>query len=130
MKNFAFIDKRFFPRLLCHDFLRTYHYGIASCCKEELPPAEFLETTRRHWEIENGLHHVKDRSWSEDHQYSSSSEKGGILGTLRNLSLNAMRVLVPPDSDRKKRKNQKSLPLQAISYLMNPLQALAKLARI
>ncbi len=31
---------------------------------------------------------------------------------------------------RKKRKNQKSLPLQAISYLTNPLQALAKLARI
>ncbi|MCP4652587.1 MAG: transposase [Candidatus Omnitrophica bacterium] len=107
-----------------------HHYGITSCSKSELPPEKFLDKTRKHWEVENGLHHVKDRSWLEDHQYSNSRQKGGILGVLRNLSLNAMRVLSPPEADRKKRKYQKSLPMQAIGYLVNPLRTLSWLARI
>lgn len=107
-----------------------HHYGATSHSREELSPEKFLETTRKHWEVENGLHHVKDRSWLEDHQHSKDREKGGILGTLRNLSLNAMRVLLPPDPDRKKRKYQKSLPRQAISYLVNPVKTLAKLVGI
>ena len=107
-----------------------HHYGATSHSREELSPEKFLETTRKHWEVENGLHHVKDRSWLEDHQHSKDREKGGILGTLRNLSLNAMRVLLPPDPDRKKRKYQKSLPRQAISYLVNPVTTLAKLVGI
>jgi hypothetical protein len=109
---------------------QEHSYGATSHSRKELPPDEFLETTRRHWEVENGLHHVKDRSWFEDHQYSSSREKGSILGALRNLSLNAMRVLLPPDPDRKKRKYQKSLPRQAISYIANPLRTLVRLAGI
>ena len=109
---------------------QEHHYGAASCSKDELPPNQFLDTTRKHWEIENGLHHVKDRSWFEDHQYSNDHQKGGALGRLRNLSLNAMRVLFPPEPDRKKRKYQKSLPLQAIEYIANPLRALARLAGV
>lgn len=109
---------------------QEHHYGITSCPKTELPPEKFLETTRKHWEVENGLHHVKDRSWCEDHQYSNNRHKGGILGVLRNLSLNSMRVLFPPEADRKKRKHQKSLPMQAIGYLANPLGALARLAKV
>jgi len=109
---------------------QEHHYGITSCPRTELPPEKFLETTRKHWEVENGLHHVKDRSWHEDHQYSNSRRKGGILGVLRNLSLNSMRVLFPPEADRKKRKHQKSLPMQAIGYLTNPLGAIAKLSKI
>ena len=109
---------------------REHHYGVTSCSKSELPPEKFLDKTRKHWEVENGLHHVKDRSWFEDHQYSNSRQKGGILGTLRNLSLNTMRVLFPPEADRKKRKYQKSLPMQAIGYLANPLRAVTRLAGI
>lgn len=105
-------------------------YGITSCTRQQLPPEQFLETARKHWEIENGLHHIKDRSWFEDHQYSGDQNKGGILGVLRNLSLNAMRVLAPPESDRAKRKYQKSLPKQALSYLMKPLKALVRLLEI
>ena len=109
---------------------QEHHYGITSCSKLELPPEKFLDKIRKHWEVENGLHHVKDRSWLEDHQYSKDRQKGGMLGVLRNLSLNAMRVLFPPEIDRKKRKHQKSLPKQAIGYLANPLRALTRLAGI
>ncbi len=88
---------------------QEHHYGVTSCPKTELPPEKFLDKIRKHWEIENGLHHVKDRSWLEDHQYSNSRQKGGILGTLRNLSLNSMRVLFPPEADRKKKKTSEKL---------------------
>ena len=33
-----------------------------------------------------------------------------------------MRVLLPPNPDRKKRKHQNSLPLQAIGYIADPLR--------
>lgn len=105
-------------------------YGITSCTREELAPEVFLDMVRKHWEIENGLHHVKDRSWFEDHQYSKDQTKGGILGVFRNMSLNAMRVLCPPSQSRKKRKYDKSLPRQALSYLIKPLKTLARLIKI
>lgn len=107
-----------------------YHYGVTSYKTCEFSAKDFLNSTREHWEVENGLHHVKDRSWSEDHQYSNNRARGSILGVFRNLSLNAMRVLSPLDADRQKRKYQKSLPLQAISYIMNPIRTLAKLMGI
>jgi len=105
-------------------------YGLVSCPRKDFPPEDFLDMARKHWEIENGLHHVKDRSWFEDHQYSNDQTKGGILGVFRNLSLNVMRVLNPPSSDRKKRKYDKSLPKQALVYLMNPMKTLVRLAKI
>jgi len=105
-------------------------YGITSHVKKDFPPMMFLDTTRKHWEIENGLHHVKDRSWGEDHQYTNNQLMGGVLGVLRSLSLNAMRVIRPPDPDRKKRKYQKSLPKQAIEYLAKPLVAISKLLNV
>lgn len=135
-------DELNFPSVLQVGYLRkrTYiagaikhqeeSYGATSCSRLELSPSAFLETTRRHREVENGLHHVKDRSWLEDHQYSNSREKGGILGVLRNLSLNVMRVLLPPSPDRKKGRHQKSLPMQAIGHIANPIRTLAKLAGV
>ena len=105
-------------------------YGITNCVREELSAQDFLDTARKHWEIENGLHHVKDRSWFEDHQYTKSPEKGGILGALRSLSLNIMRILNPPSQDRKKRKYDKSLPLQAIAHMTKPLKTLDRLIEV
>ena len=105
-------------------------YGITSCTTEELSPEAFLDRVRKHWEIENGLHHVKDRSWFEDHQYSNDQTKGGVLGVLRNLSLNVMRTLKKPSSDRKKRKYEKSLPKQALAYLMKPIKLLTRMVKI
>ena len=109
---------------------QEHSYGITSHSKKDLSPSALLDAMRKHWEVENGLHHVKDRSWLEDHQYTSSREKGRILGVLRNLSLNILRVLLPPNPDRKKRKHQKSLPLQAIGHIANPVRTLNKLAGV
>lgn len=124
----CYLRKRtYVHKVLVH---QEHHYGITSCSKAELSPENFLDKIRKHWEVENGLHHVKDRSWLEDHQYTNSRQKGGALSVLRNLSLNAMRVLFPPERNRKRRKHQKSLPMQAIGYLANPLYTIAQLGGI
>jgi hypothetical protein len=55
-------------------------YHIPSASRRKLSPKKFLCGIRSHWQIENTLHHVKDRSWSEDKMYSKVPEQGWVLG--------------------------------------------------
>jgi hypothetical protein len=41
-------------------------YLASSLDPERVTPARLLELVRGHWEVENGLHYVKDRWWDED----------------------------------------------------------------
>ena len=45
---------------------RERWYLLTGRPPERCRPAELLRLFRQHWSIENGLHHVKDRSWDED----------------------------------------------------------------
>lgn len=73
--------------------LEETRYHVSSASKRKLPPKKFLRGIRGHWQIENGLHHVKDRSWYEDKMYSKRPGQGWILGQLRNQALNVLRIL-------------------------------------
>lgn len=68
-------------------------YHVTSASRQKLSPKKFLRGIRGHWGIENTLHHVKDRSWSEDKMYSKLPEQGWVLGKLRNQALNVVRTL-------------------------------------
>jgi hypothetical protein len=68
-------------------------YFVSSASKRKLSPKKFLKGIRGHWQVENSLHHVKDRSWHEDKMYSKSLELGWILAKLRNQALNIIRLL-------------------------------------
>jgi hypothetical protein len=68
-------------------------YHITSASRRKLPPKKFLRGIRGHWQVENSLHHVKDRSWHEDKMYCKKPEQGWILGKLRNQALNILRQL-------------------------------------
>ena len=73
--------------------LEEMGYYVSSTIMRKLPPQKFLRDVRGHWQIENSLHHVKDRSWYEDKLYSKRPEQGWILGKLRNQALNIIRTL-------------------------------------
>lgn len=73
--------------------LEEIRYHITSANRKKLPPKKFLRGIRGHWQVENSLHHVKDRSWYEDKMYSKKPEQGWILGKLRNQALNILRQL-------------------------------------
>lgn len=93
-------------------------FVITSATPEQLPPDKLLERTRKHWDVENGLHHIKDRTMGEDAHVIKMPELAPIFATLRNLSLNIIRRLNPNPPPKL------SIPLQCIQFQAKPLQTL------
>jgi len=71
------------------------------------------------------LHHVKDRSWYEDWQYTKFKNTGFALGIFRNISLNIIRVLFDH-----KNKSKESMPKKALKLLCNPIKTMKKIMKI
>lgn len=80
-------------------------------------PEALLGHARRHWEIENGLHHKKDRTMGED---AGRSRRGATaLARLRSLAVGLLEHV-----------EGTSTPLKQIALAANPLKALGLLKRI
>ena len=91
-----------------------HRYQIPSLSRKKL-----LGGIRGHWQIENSLHHVKDRSWHEDKMYSINPEQGWILGKLRNQAPNILRHL-----SKKRRCRGESLPKLTARLQSQPMETL------
>ena len=91
---------------------------ITSAAPDKLPAPKLLELTRKHWDIENGLHHVKDRTMGEDAHVIKMPQLAPIFATLRNLGLNVIRLLNPNPPPKL------SIPLQCIQFRAKPLKTL------
>jgi len=100
--------------------LEEVRYHITSASRRKLPPKKLLRGIRGHWQIENGLHHVKDRSWHEDKMYSKVPEQGWVLGKLRNQALNIIRTLA-----EKLGWAEESMPKWSARLLSRPKKTLA-----
>ena len=123
LKQIACVRKRIYKRgQLMVEELR---YHITSANRRKLPPKRFLRAIRGHWQIENTLHHVKDRSWSEDKMYSKVPEQGWILAKLRNQALNILRTLA-----QKLEWKEESMPKWSAQLLSRPKQTLALMSRL
>jgi hypothetical protein len=63
-------------------------------------PDELLGAVRGHWQVENGLHFIKDRWWDEDRHYSK--QPGVALGFagLLNAVVTVLRATGDPEDDR------------------------------
>jgi len=93
-------------------------YLLTSCSSDQLKPKAFLATIRKHWQIENGLHHVKDRTLKEDAHRSIYQNQGHSMAILRNAVVSLLNKTIPPS------KRKLSRPMQAIHFLTHPLAAL------
>ena len=71
---------------------REYWHLLTSLNSRRWPPKELLRVIRNHWRVENGLHHVKDRSWDEDVHTLRRPGLGEIYATRVNTALNALRL--------------------------------------
>lgn len=103
-------------------------YGITSCTSSKISPNKILKKSRQHWEVENCLHHVKDRSWYEDWQYSKFKNTGFALGIFRNISLNIIRIIFV--EEKQKKKSKESMPKKALKLFCNPLKTFRKILKI
>lgn len=100
--------------------LEEIRYHVTSANRRKLPPKKFLRGVRGHWQIENTLHHMKDRSWGEDKMYSKVPEQGWVLGKLRNQALNIVRTLA-----EKLEWKEASMPNWSAQLLSRPKRTLA-----
>ena len=83
-------------------------------------PQELLRVIRNHWEVENSLHHVKDRSWGEDVHTLRRPGLGEVYASLVNTALNALRLegWFP---------KAMSMPMKAKTCAFRPKQTIARL---
>lgn len=64
--------------------------GVTSLT-EQATPTEIATLLRRHWEIENHLHRVRDLTYHEDHSRLPTGTAPPAIASLRNLAINALR---------------------------------------
>jgi hypothetical protein len=62
------------------------HYWATSAPPEQASPEQLRRAIREHWGIENGLHHVKDRTWLEDRHWVKNKRTGAMVSMLRSLA--------------------------------------------
>lgn len=64
--------------------------GVTSLT-EQATPTEIATLLRRHWEIENRLHWVRDVTYREDHSRLRTGTAPQAMASLRNLAISALR---------------------------------------
>jgi len=70
---------------------RSVRYGITSLPPRLANAARLLTLKRDHWQIENGLHHVKDVTLGEDRSQIRKGYGLDVLAILRDIALNLLR---------------------------------------
>lgn len=65
--------------------------GITSLSQEQADAAQLLEMVRSHWQIENGLHWVRDVTLDEDRSRVRSGHLPQVMAAFRNLAIGLLR---------------------------------------
>ena len=67
-------------------------YGITSLNIEQADAATLLKLVRGHWQIENGLHWVRDVTFDEDRSRVRSGHLPQVLAAMRNTTIGILRL--------------------------------------
>ena len=70
---------------------QAVHYGITSLPPEVADPARLLALKRDHWQIETGLHYVKDVTLGEDRSLTHAGAGPVVMGMLRDAVISLIR---------------------------------------
>lgn len=91
-------------------------YGITSLPAEVSDAARLAALKRGHWQVENGLHHVKDVTLGEDASQTHVGNAADVLAMLRNIAISVLR-----------RDGHRDIAAQLRRYSSCPHEALALL---
>jgi hypothetical protein len=80
-----------------------------------------LSSIQKHWQIENGLHYVKDKTLKEDQHYTRSTNQESCLAIFRNVAVSVLNLMTPPE------KRKISRPLELLRNCIHPMKALTLL---
>lgn len=67
-------------------------YFASALDPERVTPEGLLRAVRGHWQVENGLHFIKDRWWDEDRHYSKRPRVALGLAVLLNAVVTVLRA--------------------------------------
>ena len=76
-----------------------------------MTPDALLAAVRGHWQVENGLHFIKDRWWDEDRHYSKRPRVAEGFAVLLNAVVTVLRAAGDPEDDRPLRALRRRLGL-------------------
>lgn len=65
--------------------------GVTTLTPDQATPTQIADLLRRHWEIENRLHWVRDTAYHEDHSQLRTGNAPRAMASLRNLAISALR---------------------------------------
>lgn len=65
--------------------------GVTTLAPDQATPAQITDLLRKHWEIENRLHYVRDVTYREDHSHLRTGTAPRAMASLRNLAISALR---------------------------------------
>ena len=91
-------------------------YALTSLTPAQADPSRLLRIWRGQWQIENGLHYVRDVTWGEDASQIRCGQGPAVFAALRNTALGLLRLAKQPNSAAAQRR-----------YSMYPAEALALL---
>jgi hypothetical protein len=95
--------------------VEDHHYLTSLCAQSPQGAAgSMLSIAREHWQIENGLHHKKDRTMREDDQRAKRG--ASVMSRCRSLALGILRLV-----------EGASTAMKQITVSSNPAIALALL---
>lgn len=95
-------------------------HGITSVPVEQADAARLLAWVRSHWQVENGLHYVRDVTLGEDACRVRSGQAPQILAACRNTVVYLLQQ-VPSDSHAAAIRRLAARPDEAISLLNSQL---------
>jgi len=72
---------------------RDTRYFVTSLDPERLLPVELQSLTRGHWQVENCLHHIKDRVLDEDRHSIRRDGLGPRILKIRDLGVSVLHLL-------------------------------------
>lgn len=72
--------------------LDDVRYFVSSLDPDKTTAADLLRHVRGHWQIENGLHFIKDRWWDEDRHHTRRPGLSALLAAINNAALSIHRL--------------------------------------
>ncbi len=67
-------------------------YGITSLIRDQADAAALSVLVRGHWQVENGLHYVRDTTFKEDASHARTGTLPAALAAVRNTVIAALRL--------------------------------------
>ena len=76
----------------CGETTQEWHYALTSQSPSQAGPAALQALWRGHWQIENGVHWVRDVTLGEDASHIRTGHAPKNVAAVRNCALNLLRL--------------------------------------